>query len=141
MAKARSARSGGALKARSKVWLERDGRAVFGDGRLQWLELVDELGSLKAVAESLGMSYRGLWGRFRQTERRLGLALLVRQTGGRGGGGTRLTEQGRQFLCAYRRFRKGIDEIVDRRFVRMLGRLEAILSGPPRRKGRQAKGP
>ena len=115
------------LQVKSKVWLEVDGRPAFGDGKCQWLSLIEELGSLKAAATALGMSYRGLWGRLRVIERRLGVPLLERHTGGRGGGGTRLTPEGRRFLQAYRRFRTGINEYVDRRSARMLAEVRRIL--------------
>lgn len=116
-----SARKGGKLKARSKVWLERGGRAVFGDGKARMLEQIDRTGSLAAAAEALGMSYRGLWGRLREMEQRLGMKLIARKAGGSGGGGSRLTPRGREFLDRYRRFRRGINAIVDARLEKVFG--------------------
>ncbi|MDY6914218.1 MAG: LysR family transcriptional regulator [Planctomycetota bacterium] len=109
------------LTAKSKVWLESGGRAVFGDGKAELLEQIEQTGSLAAAAESMGMSYRGLWGRLREMERRLGMKLLVRTTGGRGGGGSQLTDQGRKLLSQYRRFRDGVDKLVDARFKKNFG--------------------
>jgi len=110
------------LKVKSKVWLELDGSPVFGDGKARMLERIDEAGSLTSAAKSLGMSYRGLWGRLREMERRLGVSLLARKAGGRGGGGTQLTEHGHRLLRQYRRFRDGINALVDERFGRAFGR-------------------
>ena len=107
------------LKAKSKVWLEAAGKPVFGDGKAHLLEQIDQAGSLAAAAVALGMSYRGLWGRLREMERRLGVKLVARAAGGVGGGGSKLTPQGRQLLVRYRRFRKGINAIVDARFKRV----------------------
>jgi molybdate transport system regulatory protein len=104
------------LKVKSKVWLELDGRAVFGDGKARMLERIAEEGSLTSAAKSLGMSYRGLWGRLREMERRLGVSLLARKAGGLGGGGTQLTEHGLRLLRQYQRFRDGINALVDERF-------------------------
>jgi len=106
----------GRLSPRSKVWLERAGRPVFGDGKAALLEAVERTGSLAAAAERLGMSYRGLWGRLREMEERLGVPLVARRAGGRGGGGSRLTEEARDLLRRYRRFREGINAFVDARF-------------------------
>ena len=111
-----TARTLGKLAPRSKVWLELDGRPVFGDGKLTWLELIERTGSLRAAAEALGMSYRGLWGRLREMERRLGIPLVARKVGGHGGGGTQLTAAAGDLVRRYRRFRKGLNELVDRRF-------------------------
>jgi molybdenum-dependent DNA-binding transcriptional regulator ModE len=35
------------LRMKSKIWLESGGRMIFSDGRLQLLEAVEELGSLR----------------------------------------------------------------------------------------------
>jgi molybdate transport system regulatory protein len=110
------------LKAKSKVWLEVDGRPVFGDGKAALLERIDRTGSMRAAAEALGMSYRALWGRLRTMERRLGTQLIVRQVGGRTGGGSRLTAAARRLLQRYRRFREGINAFVDTRFARAFRR-------------------
>ena len=115
------------MAVKSKVWLEVNGRPIFGDGKCRWLALIDELGSLKAVAEELGMSYRGLWGRLGEIERRLGVPLVERHAGGPGGGSTRLTDHGRRFLQAYKRFRAGINEHVDRRAAKLFAEVRAML--------------
>ena len=109
------------LRARSKVWLEAGGEPVFGDGKQMLLEAVDRTGSLRAAAEELGMSYRGLWGRLRQMERRLGVQLVRRRVGGRGGGGAALTPEAADLIARYRRFRRGIDTLVDARFAKAFG--------------------
>ena len=103
-------------RARSKVWLELNGEPVFGDGKARMLETIERTGSLSAAAEHLSMSYRALWGRLRTMERRLGMTLVARQAGGPGGGGSQLTDDARQLLARYRRFRRRIDKIVDDRF-------------------------
>jgi molybdate transport system regulatory protein len=116
MAKRRARR----LTPHLKVWLEADGRPAFGDGKLTWLEAIDETGSLRAAAARLRMSYRGLWHRLRVMEVRLGRQLVTRQTGGAGGGGMTLTDAGRALVRDYRRFRRGIDGYVRKRFARFM---------------------
>lgn len=103
-----------------KVWLEAGGQPAFGDGKLTWLEAIDETGSLRAAAQRLGMSYRGLWQRLRVMERRLGFELVARHQGGAGGGGMDLTDDARALVRGYRRFRQGIDRHVQRRFDRFI---------------------
>jgi len=110
-----------ALLAKSKVWLELDGRPVFGDGKAGILEEIDRAGSLSSAARALGMSYRRMWGRLREMERRLGVALVARQAGGRGGGSARLTPQARRLLKRFRKFRDGINALVDARFRKSFG--------------------
>ena len=87
------------LKPMFKVWLETDDGFVFGPGVYSILRRVNETGTLKEAAESLEMSYRYAWGLVKKAEGTLGQPLLHTHKGGRaGGGGTELTEIGRQFL-------------------------------------------
>ena len=118
------------LQPRIKVWIEVGGRPAFGDGKLRWLQQIDQAGSLRAAAQALAMSYRGLWGRLRAAEERLGFRLIARRTGGAGGGGVALTEEGRALVALYRRFRSGLDEWVAERFQAHLA---------PRRAGRKRR--
>jgi len=104
------------LQPRIKVWIEVGGKPAFGDGKLRWLEQIEKAGSLRAAAKALAMSYRGLWGRLCAAEERLGFRLIERQTGGAGGGGVRLTDEGRALVALYRPFRDGLDELVAARF-------------------------
>ncbi len=106
------------MSARLKVWVTFGDRIKFGDGRAQLLAAIDQLGSLQRAVARFGMSYRNAWGYFRELERAAGFKLLERRPGGRPGGGTRLTAEGRRFLQRYRRFRRGLDELVDRHFRR-----------------------
>ena len=109
------------LRVKSKVWVELDGRTIFGDGKARLLQAVQETGSIRAAAQRLRMSYRAAWGRLREMERRLGAPLVARRVGGLGGGGSRLTRLGEEFLCRYLDFRRGLNEEVDRRFARKFG--------------------
>ncbi|MBU0971409.1 MAG: LysR family transcriptional regulator [Proteobacteria bacterium] len=78
--------------SRSKIWIEDDqGNVVFGLGRYRILSLIKEKGSLQAAAAELKMGYRGLWGRIKATEDRLGEKLLIKTVGGTKGGGSKLT--------------------------------------------------
>lgn len=64
-----------------KLFLEQNGQYIFGPGRAELLKQVEELGSLHKAAQKLGMSYRWAWGRLRDTEKALGVSLLVPDKG------------------------------------------------------------
>ena len=82
-----------------KLWLETDEGMVFGPGLYRLLRKISEVGTLKASAEGLGMSYRFAWGLIHKAEDKIGQPLVTSHKGGRsGGGGAELTEVGRQFL-------------------------------------------
>ena len=100
------------MEIKYKVWLERDGEVVAGNGKVGLLKMVDEMGSIQKAAEKYGMSYRHAWGMIQKMEKRAGLKLVETQVGGKEGGGAQLTSQGKRFLTQYDAFRKSLDQSV-----------------------------
>ena len=74
---------------------------VFGPGVAQLLHRVQEYHSLRGAAQSMNMAYSKAWTVLRSAEDQLGFKLLHSSTGGRGGGGAVLTEEGRHLLERY----------------------------------------
>jgi molybdate transport repressor ModE-like protein/molybdopterin-binding protein len=66
--------------------------------RIDFLRAVDREGSLSKAAKAVGITYRSAWGWARDVNRAWGRPLLDRTTGGKGGGGTVLTPEGRALL-------------------------------------------
>lgn len=89
--------------------LFRGGEKCFGPGAAELLEGVDRDGSLRAAAAHMGMAYSKAWTTLRNCEKTLDSPLLTRETGGKGGGGARLTPQGRALLEGYRRLERELD--------------------------------
>lgn len=69
------------MRIRHKIWLEKDGKVIFGSGRYELLEAIKESHSLNAAAKKLNMSYRAAWGRLKASEERLGMKLVERSQG------------------------------------------------------------
>ena len=90
------------MKLQYKIWLEKNGEQVFGDGIYRLLMLVDELGSINQAAYVEKMSYRQAWGKIKRIEKRLNVRLLDRRIGGEAGGGAMLTAAGKKFMHEYR---------------------------------------
>lgn len=107
------------MEIKSKLWIEVDGKPVFGRGRRFLLEAIDKYGSINQAARDINISYRKAWGYIKAMEERLGLKLIERQTGGRNGGGATLTEEAKEFLKKYEELENGIRENVDDRFRRI----------------------
>jgi molybdate transport repressor ModE-like protein len=96
-----------------KLWLETDEGMVFGPGLYQLLRKVSEVGTLKASAKGLGMSYRFAWGLIRKAEDKIGQPLVTSHKGGRsGGGGVELTEVGRQFIDEFSHIELILNELL-----------------------------
>ena len=101
---------GGDMKIKHKLWLEKDGRVIFGPGRFELLEAVEECQSLSAAAKKLKMSYRAAWGRLRASEDRLGIP-LVELTDNRQG--MRLTEEAQKLKTAFLELENKIDGLLE----------------------------
>ena len=101
---------GGGMIIRHKLWLEKNGRVIFGPGRFELLEAIEECQSLSAAAKKLKMSYRAAWGRLRASEDRLGMP-LVELTDNRQG--MRLTEEARKLKNAFVELEKKMDELLE----------------------------
>jgi len=95
-----------------KLWLETDEGYVFGPGVFSLLKKIDETGTLKEAAQSLGMSYRYAWGLIRRAEETLGEPLISASKGGRlGGGRTENTELGRHLIDDFEKIRATLAKV------------------------------
>jgi len=106
------------MEIKYKVWLEKDGEVVVGNGKVGLLKMIDETGSIQKAAEEMKMSYRHAWGFIKTIEKHSRAKFVETQVGGRDGGGARLTPKGRDFLRRYLVFSKGLDDYMDKRFKR-----------------------
>ena len=93
---------------------------VFGLGRLKILDAIDRLGSIQAAAKELKMSYRAIWGRIKATEERLNRPLLIRNIGGRSGGGSELTPFALSLLVYFRHLHQRISDLSDAEFEKSM---------------------
>lgn len=87
------------------IFLDEDGEKFFGEGPCRLLHAVEQTGSLRAAAQSMGMAYTKALKLVRRAEKALGFALTERTAGGRDGGGSNLTAQGKEWLRQYERYR------------------------------------
>ena len=82
-----------------------NGEKFFGEGPCRLLRLVEETGSLRCAAASMEMAYSKALKLVKQAEEALGFPLTQRSVGGRDGGGSTLTPEGREFLHKYEAYR------------------------------------
>ena len=83
----------------------------FGPGVLTLLKLTHEHESLRAAAKAMNLSYTKANKMIKGSEEALELKLLDKRIGGIGGGGSRLTEEGIEFMKSYVNFDKEIKKI------------------------------
>lgn len=83
------------------LWLNRDDNKFLGGDRIQLLEMIDELGSITKAAKVVGISYKTAWDTVNQINNMAEQPLVDRLTGGKGGGGTSLTDAGKNVIKQY----------------------------------------
>lgn len=94
------------MKAVTKiVFYDEQNNKFFGEGPCRLLHGVEQTGSLRAAAQQMGMAYTKALKLLHTAEQALGFALTDRVAGGRDGGGSRLTPQGKEWLERYERYR------------------------------------
>lgn len=97
---------------KSKVWVEKDGKLLFGWGRATLLERIDQLGSISAAARSMKLAYRNAWLWVEAMNRLAPSPLVEKSTGGPHGGYARLTEEGRRIINEYKEKRASVRDII-----------------------------
>jgi len=85
-----------------KVWMTVGGENLGGSNRVELLAAIAQSGSITAAARAVGLSYKAAWDAIDTMNNLAGEALVERVTGGKGGGGTRLTARGAQLVGNFR---------------------------------------
>ncbi len=86
-----------------RLWVDKAGETFLGHGRIALLRQIDEQGSISAAARVMGMSYKAAWQAVDAMNNLADRPLVDRQTGGKHGGGTSLTEEGRRAVAMFDR--------------------------------------
>ena len=99
------------MKPMSKIIIADDnGIKFFGEGPLQLLRSVERTGSLRAAALEMEMAYSKASKLLKQAEANLGFSLTTRSAGGKDGGGSVLTPEGKRWLRQYEAYRNACVE-------------------------------
>lgn len=109
------------LELGGSVWFQAGAQTLGGASRIALLAAIGETGSITSAAKAVGMSYKGAWDAIDTMNNLAGEALVVRLTGGKGGGGTTLTPRAVKLIETFR--------AVEREHRRFLERAGAAIEG------------
>lgn len=87
------------------IFVDDDNEKFFGEGPYRLLRTVEETGSLRGAANKMGMSYTKALKLINNAEEELNIKFLTRVVGGKSGGGSILTQEGREWLDKYEKYR------------------------------------
>jgi molybdate transport system regulatory protein len=100
------------------LWIHRRQSEFLGGERIKLLEKIDELGSITRAAKAVGISYKTAWDTVNLVNNMAEKPLVDRSAGGKGGGGTSLTAEGKkvisQFKTIQEEHRKFLNNLEDR---------------------------
>jgi molybdate transport system regulatory protein len=80
---------------------------AIGPGKADLLQAIEQTGSISAAARSMGMSYRRAWLLIDTMNQCFREPVVDTATGGKGGGGARITSSGLTVLRLYREMEAG----------------------------------
>lgn len=97
---------------RLQLRLRFPGNHSLGPGKVQLLEAVQACGSISAAARSMEMAYRHAWVLIDDLNQLFGAPVIVTATGGRAGGGARLTPLGEEVVRRFRAMERRAERAV-----------------------------
>ncbi len=84
------------------IWFQKDQNRFLGGDRIALLDKIQELGSINSAAKAVGISYKTAWHLVNMMNNLSDKPLVERTAGGKGGGGTILTREGKKVLEQFR---------------------------------------
>lgn len=91
------------IKIEGYIWLETINGLKIGKGRAKLLNYIDETGSIAAAAREIGIPYRKAWGMVQEMNVFSNSPLVVKNLGGKNGGGAFLTIEGKKIVEEYKK--------------------------------------
>ncbi len=101
-------------KIRARFWIvgdatsdaEERSEGYVGIGRIELLENIERLGSMSQAAKAMGMSYKKAWKLVQDLNGMYVEPLVIKEHGGKSGGGTQLTGRGKALILEFRALEK-----------------------------------
>lgn len=94
------------LRAITKItFFDDNNEKFFGEGPCRLLRTIEKTGSLRSAAITIGLSYTKAIRMVNNAEKSLGFLLIKRITGGKSGGGSVLTAEGKEWIEKYESYR------------------------------------
>ncbi len=108
------------LKIKSKLWIVDQEDTFLGEGRIRLLKAIEEYGSITKAAGSMKMSYLKAWKLVQSMNRTAGKELVIKTSGGKGGGGTTLTKKGKSAIEMYQKLNNSCQQFLDVEFEKLM---------------------
>lgn len=95
--------------------------SFLGPGSWQLLSFIETTGSVRLACEEMKISYSKAWKMLNNLEKQAGFHVIVRKHGGKNGGETYLTEEGRVLLEQFEAYEQECNQAVSKIFMKYFG--------------------
>lgn len=106
--------TGKGYQLKGRFWIDGPEGTFIGYGRIVLLERIREYGSITKAAKSMNMSYRHAWRLINSMNKQAPSSFVITATGGKGGGGTIVTEEGEKAIRIFWRTYDTFQEFLQR---------------------------
>jgi molybdate transport system regulatory protein len=103
---------------RGRIWVETDQGAFLGAGRIELLSKIYEFGSISKAAKAMKMSYRQAWELIDSMNKKSKAPLVIKQSGGKGGGGAEITKTGKKAIREFLDLNQSFKEFLQQRSIK-----------------------
>jgi len=110
-------------KTTFKLYTDNDPKAFFGPGPYRLLCYIKETRSIVQAAKRMNMAYTKALSLIKRAETAIGQPLVLAKTGGKGGGGSELTESAELLLLAYAKTQNALEETAQTLFIQHFSNL------------------
>jgi molybdate transport system regulatory protein len=101
-----------ATALRGRVWIDGKEGTFLGYGRVVLLERIKEHGSITKAAKAMRMAYRHAWDLVDSMNKQAKRPFVELVTGGKGGGGARVTEDGERAIQLFWKFSEDFQRFI-----------------------------
>ena len=105
------------MEVKVKVWIEDDkNNLVFGGGKMEILEYIEQTGSIAEASTKIGLSYKKAWTHIKVLEKYIEDELVITQKGAGEQGGSTLTPKAKEIITNYKKLQSDVKEYTQDRF-------------------------
>ena len=105
------------MEIKVKVWIEDENRnLIFGSGKTEILNQIDQTGSIAKAAQNVGMNYKKAWSHIKILEEYIEDDLVLTKKGRAEDSGSKLTLKAKELMKLYKTLDEDIKEYSQKRF-------------------------
>ncbi len=97
-----------------RIWITGKEGTFLGQGRVDLLKKIRDLGSITEAAKSMKMSYRQAWKLIQSMNAQSQTPLVLTETGGSGGGGSKISSSGLEAIKAFDQLQEKINLLLEK---------------------------